>query len=116
MADDDSPAQPRWAEQELGELMTRAWSEPDAPSPELSGADAARALWEVDALPSEEEGGVAALFVPSGSAPAVPAAVSTPAWRPPEDFDGGGRAQLAEMLDRLPVDGPARLGPEDVSV
>jgi hypothetical protein len=80
-APDPSPRPPRrrrWAEHELGELLTRAWhdTEPAAsnePEPADTraagpGADDARALpsgiaWEVDRLPSEAEGGIVGLLL-----------------------------------------------------
>jgi hypothetical protein len=88
-ATDPSPRPPRrrrWAEHELGELLTRAWhdSEPaatnEAAAAETPAAepvlDDTRPLpsgiaWEVDRLPSEAEGGIVGLLLndPGGRGP-----------------------------------------------
>jgi len=79
-ATDPSPRPPRrrrWAEHELGELLTRAWHDAEptvATEPEPGPAAAEPALdgavplpsgiaWEVDRLPSEAEGGIVGLLL-----------------------------------------------------
>src|SRR5580704_11720716 len=85
---DPSPRPPRrrrWAEHELGELLTRAWhdSEPAANEPAPAETPPAEPVlddtrplpsgiaWEVDRLPSEAEGGIVGLLLndPGGRGP-----------------------------------------------
>jgi len=126
----------RWAQQELGELLGPSWAAssaapasddlPDGPvEPPASApveAPAGGALWEVERLPSEAEGGVVGLLLagrrddpsplprpadPGGSLGAPPGPPPAPA---------SGMARLTELLDHLPQDALPRLTPDDVDV
>ena len=113
----------RWAQQELGELLGPSWLD-DAPVPAEASATpveppASGAIWEVERMPSEAEGGVVGLLL-SGRRddsepvpPERPAAAADPAWT---DAAGSGMARLTEMLDHLPIGAVARLTPDDVEV
>src|SRR5579862_5769914 len=57
----------RWAQQELGELLGPSWAEDPSPRPE---PPAGAALWEVERLPSEAEGGIVGLLLGGRDAPA----------------------------------------------
>ena len=113
----------RWAQQELGELLGPSWLD-EAPAPvEASNAPveppAGGAIWEVERMPSEAEGGVVGLLL-SGrrddGAPVPPDGATAPtdgAWA---DAPASGMARLTEMLDHLPIGAVARLTPDDVEV
>jgi hypothetical protein len=124
-----SPTGRRWAEQELGELLARAWLEGDgsaeAPSANADPPPATAGLWEVAAVPSAAEGGIVAMLLgdpadapPSGDAAAVDAPPADPASFPEPAGDPGGpdRARLHEMLHTLPAEPAPRLTPDDVDV
>jgi len=100
----------RWAQHELGELLGPVWTtieEPAPPDPPPGGA-----LWEVERLPSEDEGGVVGLLLGShrDDAPALEAPEVAPAAPP------SGMARLTELLDHLPQDAVTRMTPDDVDV
>jgi hypothetical protein len=148
-ASDPSPRPPRrrrWAQHELGELLTRAWHDPEPGAtngPESAETPAAEPLvdddrplpsgiaWEVDRLPSEAEGGIVGLMLhdPGGRGPDAdgsPDAVDAghdprplgAGWGTANGLEvpGSGLARLTEMLDHLPEEPPKRLTPDDVDV
>ncbi len=101
----------RWAEQELGQLLSRAWSDPagqdgpaDQPVPDIP-------TWEVERLPTEEEGGVVSLLLGDHAGP--PADEPLPAH---PDVKVPGLARLTEMLEQLPTEPTPRVTPDDVAV
>ncbi len=110
-----------WAQQELGDLLGPAWLDPGGspppsvqPDPPSSGA-----IWEVERMPSEAEGGVVGLLLsgrredpPAPGPDRVAAAWGGTAAAGPSS----GLARLAEMLDHLPAEPVARLTPDDVDV
>jgi hypothetical protein len=123
--------QSRWAQQELGDLLAPGWLD-DAPSSEET--EAARvapattvsapeppvsgAIWEVERMPSEAEGGVVGLLLggPREDPPVPEADRVAAAWDGAgAEAPASGLARLAEMLDHLPAD-PVRLTPDDVEV
>jgi len=120
----------RWAQQELGDLLGPSWLDPTAPDAAVSTAPVvpatrsgaeppvSGAIWEVERMPSEAEGGVVGLLL-SGARddPPAPAADRvTAAWDGAgTDTPASGMARLAEMLDHLPAD-PVRITPDDVEV
>jgi len=118
----------RWAQQELGDLLGPSWlDDPAAPegAPVVAAPSAAPAepgpsgaIWEVERLPSEAEGGVVSLLLSGrrdgpGGADVAPdqAAREQAAPVPPS-----GMARLTEMLDHLPAGSVARVTPDDVDV
>jgi len=118
----------RWAQQELGDLLGPSWlDDPAAPegAPVVVAPSAAPAepgpsgaIWEVERLPSEAEGGVVSLLLSGrrdgpGGADVAPdqAAREQAAPVPPS-----GMARLTEMLDHLPAGSVARVTPDDVDV
>jgi hypothetical protein len=121
----------RWAQQELGDLLSPSWLDPAAaddsagtapvaPATTLSAAEppASGAIWEVERMPSEAEGGVVGLLLggPREDPPAPAADRVTAAWDGAgADAPSSGLARLAEMLDHLPAD-PVRVTPDDVEV
>ena len=121
----------RWAQQELGDLLTPGWLDPTAPEEAAPAAPVAPAttvsspeppssgaIWEVERMPSEAEGGVVGLLLggPREDPPAPAADRVTAAWDGAgTDTPASGMARLAEMLDHLPAD-PVRITPDDVEV
>src|SRR5271169_6450763 len=119
----------RWAQQELGDLLGPSWLEDPggaAPGPDdapvaMASASAASptepgasgAIWEVERLPSEAEGGVVSLLLsgrrddPAAAEAAPEQAAAAPA---------SGMARLTEMLDHLPAGSVGRVTPDDVDV
>lgn len=87
----------KWAEHELGELLGRAWGEDRPPS---------STPWEVERMPSEAEGGVVGLLLGD----------QREASEAREDGPAPGRAQLNDMIDRLPSEAPARVTAADVDL
>jgi hypothetical protein len=116
----------RWAQQELGDLLGPSWlddaapAQPDAAVPMTVTSVAtpvepgpSGAIWEVERMPSEAEGGVVGLLL-SGrrdDAPQTDAPADQSAALPPS-----GMARLTEMLDHLPAGAVARVTPDDVDV
>jgi hypothetical protein len=120
----------RWAQQELGDLLAPGWLDPTAGEPASSAViapgmpfsapepPASGAIWEVERMPSEAEGGVVGLLLGGPrDDPAAPAADRVAAaWDGAgTDVPSSGLARLAEMLDHLPAD-PVRITPDDVDV
>jgi hypothetical protein len=99
----------RWAQQELGELLGPAWAE--EPPPVAPSA----ALWEVERMPSEAEGGVVGLLL-SGRRDEAPVAEPADALPPMALSAPSGMARLTELLDHLPQDAISRVTPDDVDV
>jgi hypothetical protein len=117
----------RWAQEELGELLGPSWLEEPKPEPEATTAPTdpppSGAIWEIERMPSEAEGGVVGLLMNGrrdGAQPQPPpagAASASASWsdsRP--DAPASGMARLTEMLDHLPTDSVTRLTPDDVDV
>jgi len=115
----------RWAHQELGDLQLPDWlvspaEEPPDGTPSLSALErpTSGAIWEVERMPSEAEGGVVGLLLGGArEEPEAPAADRVAAaWdEAGADAPPSGLARLAEMLDHLPAD-PVRVTPDDVEV
>jgi len=106
----------RWAQHELGELLGPSWdgSAPEAvPAPEEPPA-AGGALWEVERLPSEAEGGIVGLLLSSRNEP--PDLDPSSAPPPAAPASPSGMARLTELLDHLPQDAITRVTPDDVDV
>ena len=126
VAEPETPAKSR-ADDELGELLARAWYETvegEAPASTQVADDWSQpATWEVERLPSASEGGIAALF---GGAPkpeppeAVPVVRSVAEVAPVKDEvpaePGMGRALLAEMIEQLPTEPTPRVTPADIHI
>jgi hypothetical protein len=105
----------RWAQQELGELLGPAWAEEPAPQPQPPPGGA---LWEVERLPSEAEGGVVGLLLggrQEDAPPGEPADPADTAADPPLTAPSG-MARLTELLDHLPQESIPRVTPDDVDV
>src|ERR1700681_3703432 len=113
----------RWAQEELGELLGPSWLE--EPKPEVAATTVptepppSGAIWEIERMPSEAEGGVVGLLMNGrrdGAQP-PPAAAAPPPWSGSlPDAPASGMARLTEMLDHLPTDSVTRLTPDDVDV
>ncbi len=119
-APDAEPTAPgrrsRWAEQELGQLLSRAWTDPPAPEPAPPAVpDGEIPSWEVERMPSEEEGGVVSLLLEDRGRPRDDPAGQAP-WVGRPDAKVTGLARLTEMLEQLPTEPVARVTPEDVAV
>jgi hypothetical protein len=113
----------RWAQEELGELLGPSWLEEPKPEPEATTAPTdpppSGAIWEIERMPSEAEGGVVGLLMNGrrdGAQP-PPAAAASGSWSDSlPDAPASGMARLTEMLDHLPTDSVTRLTPDDVDV
>jgi hypothetical protein len=125
-----------WADDELGELLARAWYETvegEAPASTPVADDWSQpATWEVERLPSASEGGIAALFGgPPGGAPSrapkpTPPEAVVPVVRAVDEVapvsdevpaePGMGRALLAEMIEQLPTEPTPRVTPADIHI
>jgi hypothetical protein len=117
----------RWAQEELGELLGPSWLEEPKPEPEATTAPTdpppSGAIWEIERMPSEAEGGVVGLLMNGRRDGAQPppqpqAAAERAASRSDSlpDAPASGMARLTEMLDHLPTDSVTRLTPDDVDV
>jgi hypothetical protein len=117
----------RWAQEELGELLGPSWLEEPKPEREATTAPTdpppSGAIWEIERMPSEAEGGVVGLLMNGrrdGAQPQPPApaaAERAASWSDSvPDAPASGMARLTEMLDHLPTDSVTRLTPDDVDV
>jgi hypothetical protein len=112
----------RWAQQELGDLLGPGWLDETAPSAPTSAppeAPSSGAIWEVERMPSEAEGGVVGLLLGGRRDEPTELTVdrATTTWGgAAPDTPPSGLARLAEMLDHLPAERVARLTPDDVDV
>jgi hypothetical protein len=101
--DEPTPTAPSTAplDAELGQLVAKAWYEGTAEDPLRRDAVPVTpewpASWAVEPLPLGE--GVEAMLSPDG-----------------DPSTGTRRARLAEMIDQLPTEPPARVGPDDIEL
>jgi hypothetical protein len=105
----------RWAQEELGQLLGPSWAEAEEPVAAPPEPPSGGALWEVERLPSEAEGGVVGLLL-AGRREDEPPPEPVDALAPPTLGAPSGMARLAELLDHLPQDAIPRVTPDDVDV
>jgi hypothetical protein len=106
----------RWAQQELGELLGPSWSSSPADEPARPDAPAGGALWEVERLPSEAEGGVVGLLLGGRRDEVVTEAPLDETASALAGPGQSGMARLTELLDHLPQDAITRVTADDVDV
>src|ERR1700676_2461195 len=74
----------RWAQEELGELLGPSWLEEPKPEPEATTAPTdpppSGAIWEIERMPSEAEGGVVGLLMNGRRDGAQPPPAAAASW------------------------------------